>query len=88
MICDGDGSADPYAAVDFRGFVLERRRDDADPARAAAGGRDGGLLVRVRARGRGWPTARRGRLGLRRRGRTGDGESPGGRRAPPTSMAA
>jgi hypothetical protein len=53
-----------------------------DPARAAAGGRDGGQLVRA------VPGVTRARppavavIGLRRSGRTGNGESPRGRIAP------
>jgi hypothetical protein len=35
------------------GFTLERREDGAFPARAGTGGRDGGQLVRARARGDG-----------------------------------
>jgi len=53
------------------------------PARAAAGGRDGGQLV--------WASARVTRarppavavVGLRRSGRTGNGESPAGASRPP-----
>jgi hypothetical protein len=57
------------------------------PARAAAGGRDGGQLV--------WASARVTRarppavavVGLRRSGRTGNGESPAGAPHPPASRA-
>jgi hypothetical protein len=57
------------------------------PARAVAGGRDGGQLV--------WASARVTRarppavavVGLRRNGRTGNGESPAGAPRPPASPA-
>ena len=61
MTSAGDGTPDRHAAVDFRGFTLERRGMARGPARAAAGGRDGGQLVRAGARGHACPAARRGR---------------------------
>ena len=82
MTSAGDGEALAFDCETLRGFMLERLEVDAGPARAAAGGRDGGQLVRAvpgvtRAR----PSAVAA-IGLRRSGRTGNGESPRGRIAP------
>ena len=52
------------------------------PARAAAGGRDGGQSVRAGARGHACRPPAVAVIGLRRSGRTGNGESPRGRIAP------
>ena len=79
----GNGSSWHTLAVNFRGFTLQRREDGAVSQRAAAGGRDGGQLVRA------VPGVTLGRppavavIGLRRSGRTGNGEIPAGASRPP-----
>jgi hypothetical protein len=86
MISAGDGTLVRHAAVGFRGFMLERRTGGAGPVRP----RPVGVTAAIWR----WPEpgATRARppavavTGLRRSGRTGNGESPAGGSRPPASQ--
>jgi hypothetical protein len=62
--------------------MLERREDGAGPARGRGREGDGGQLAQASARGHACRPPAVAVAGLRRSGRTGNGESPCGRIAP------
>jgi hypothetical protein len=83
MTSAGMGSLAKTSGCELPRFMLGRRDNGAGAARAAAGGRDGGQLLRGPMPGvTACPAARRGRFGLRRSGRPGNGQGPCGRTAP------
>jgi hypothetical protein len=87
MISAGDGTPDRNAAVGFRGFMPGAPEEGRGVRRRPrAGGRNGGQLVQA------VPGVTRARppavavTGLRRSGRTGNGEGPAGASRPPASL--